>query len=68
MVKTRVLPYYSASDGDYPHPPRVHMGKTKIGKFTPPYFRSASVITLRAGSRYDDIKQTPYLSYNFYLL
>lgn len=61
VVETLVLPHYTASDGYYAHPPRVYMGETKISTSTPPYFRSASAITLRAGSRYDDIKEAVYL-------
>lgn len=37
------------------------MCETEIGTFTPPYFRSVSAITLRTGSRYDDIKETARL-------
>ena len=54
--------YISASNDYFDRPSRLYMGETKMDTLAPHYSRSASAITeLRAGSRYDDVKQTAYL-------
>ena len=63
---SRVLPFYhpyiSASDEYYYRPSRLYMSQTEMGALVPQYPHSASAITeLRAGSRYDDVKQTASL-------
>ena len=60
-AEIRVLVGYTASDDYYTRPPRVYMGENKARTIAQQYPCSASAITLRAGSRYDDIKETAYL-------
>lgn len=60
---SRVLPFYhpyiSASDEYYYRPSRLYMSQTEMGALVS---HSARAITeLRAGSRYDDVKQTASL-------
>ena len=66
VAKTRFLPFYhpyiSSLDDYYYRPSRLYMIQTEMGAIVTQYSHSARAITqLRAGSHYDNVRQTASL-------